>query len=91
MLMVFLSENQFEGGKCPKGTLKDRRKRPNPSGCRRSKELSPRRSYVRKQIGSRQFKLLDKYYGTDFEKVESKKRRDYTKHYKEYKKKFLEK
>jgi hypothetical protein len=81
----------LEGGKCPNGSKKDKRKiRPNPSGCRRSRELSPRRSYVRKQIGPREFKLILKYYGKDFHKINnSKKRNDYMKHYTEYKKKYL--
>ena len=81
-------DEKLQGGKCPNGLKKDRRKSPNPSGCRRSHELSPRRSYVRKQIGRRQFALLERWHGTDFDSVPSEKRRDYKKHYKEYKKKY---
>ena len=79
---------ELKGGKCPKGSKKDLRKKPNPSGCRRSKELSPRRSYVRQNLGIRQFNLLDKWYKKD--KLESfhdaLKKKDFLKHYKAYKK-----
>jgi hypothetical protein len=79
----------LEGGRCPKGSKKDTRKKsPNPSGCRRSPAISPRRSYVRQNLGVRQFNLLDKWYQKD--KLESfkdeTKKKDFLKHYKNYKK-----